>query len=107
MSYWKAKDIRYARALQNHKDWESSENLMRMRRMARDGATAREIADELGWNVGYEMIRKRLKKYNIVVPFSRAKHIQRFRLTGRDPYLAPHDACTSQTSYRPKDVRSL
>lgn len=84
MAYWvEEKKLRQARALASS-DWESPKSLMKMRHMAKDGATIDEIVAALGWSVCEATVTKRLKKYNIVA--GRKKHGKRIRIGG-DPYF--------------------
>jgi hypothetical protein len=48
--------------------WEPSPNeLIKLRHLARDGATAKEIKEKMGWSVSLETVYNRLKKYHVPI----------------------------------------
>lgn len=74
-------------------DVKAADEVSLARRMAREGATAAEIAKALGWNRDATLYR--LKKVNIKL------HSRRRREDGADTHF-PHEDSINMSAYRPR-----
>ncbi len=91
------KKLKMARALAKRKGEPTSEELLKARQMARDGATYEEIRVALNYDVTPDGFANIMKKFNIR-PWSTRVH------RGKSPRANGYEVIASGAVYKPKKV---